>query len=89
MLEWILGGGLVAIVAFVLSSTRAQDGKISRLSEEGEAKVLRVYKRLDEVKEYQDKTFTRQDICALTHKQVTETLCRIEAKLDQMIENNK
>jgi len=85
VLEWILGGGLVAIVGLVLSSTRAQDGKINRLCEEGEAKVIRVYKRLDEVKDYQDKTFTRQDICALTHKQVTETLNRIESKLDQVI----
>ena len=72
--EWIVGGGIIGMIGLLLVNNRAQDAKIERN-----------YERLDETKEYQDKTFTRVDICVLTHKQITEKLDRIESKLDKVI----
>lgn len=73
-MEWIMSGGLIAIIALILANNRDIDHKIKR-----------TYGRLDEVKDYQDKTFTRQDICSLTHNQVNEKLDRIEGKLDKVL----
>lgn len=78
MEQWVLGGGLIALVALILVNNRSQDEKIRRN-----------YQRVDEVKSYQDTTFTRQDICNLTHKQVNEKLDRMDAKLDRLLDGKQ
>ncbi len=72
--EWIVGGGLLGILVLILAQNKESD-----------AKVRRVYQRLDETKDYQDKTFTRSDVCHLRHEQITEKLDKIDAKLDKII----
>ena len=87
MNEWILGGGIIALIGLILSMNKAQENKINRTVEEQDNKITVFFRRLDEVKDYQDKTFSRQDMCNLTHKQVTETLQRMEQKLDKILNN--
>lgn len=89
MIEWILGGGMLAVVGLMLSLVKAQDSKMEKVCGENELRITRAYQRVDEVKNYQDKTFTRQDMCNLTHKQVTETLHRIEEKVDKILSGAK
>jgi cell fate (sporulation/competence/biofilm development) regulator YmcA (YheA/YmcA/DUF963 family) len=89
MNEWVLSGGIVAIIGLILTIMKTQDVKMSKACEEQEQRITRVWQRIDEVKEYQDKTFTRQDMCNLTHKQVTETLQRMEQKLDKILNSHE
>ena len=77
-MEWIMSGGLIALVGLMLANNHRQDTKIERN-----------YKRLDEVKEYQDKTFTRSDICNVIHKQINETLVRLETKVDKLLNGQR
>jgi len=89
MSEWILGGGIIALIGLILTMNKNQENKIARVCEEQEHKINASYRRLDEIKTYQDKTFTRQDMCNLTHKQVTETLQRMEQKLDKILNGHE
>jgi 2-oxoglutarate dehydrogenase complex dehydrogenase (E1) component-like enzyme len=43
--------------------------------------------RLDEVKQYQDNTFTRKDICSILHKQISDDLTEIKTDLKVLIKN--
>jgi hypothetical protein len=76
MTEWVIGGGLVALVAFILNNNREQDKRITRS-----------YERLDETKDYQDATFTRKDVCMLLHKQITDDLTEIKVDIKTLIKN--
>lgn len=67
-LEFIIGGGLIILVSFIMANNRAQDKKIDR-----------AYERLDHTKNYQDSTFTRKDICAERHEQMRRDLVEIKA----------
>lgn len=70
MMDWIISGGLVAIVGFMLANNRAQDKKIDRN-----------FERLDETKDYQDKTFSKKEICAILHKQISDDLNEIKSDI--------
>ena len=78
MEQWLLGGGLLGLMSLMLLNNKEQDKKIGRS-----------FGRLDEVKEYQDKTFTRKDICTLTHERVDEKLDIINGKLDKLLNGGK
>ena len=77
-LEWIATGGMLAVAGFAIKTYV-----------DANAKVDRQYKRLDEVKEKTEETFTRKDICMILHKQIDEKLDRINNKLDKILDNGK
>ena len=77
-MEWIISGGLVAIVGLILANNSEIDKKITRS-----------YKRLDEVKDYQDNTFTRRDICIVLHKQITDDLFEIKSDIKTLLRSGK
>lgn len=82
-----LGGVLVAVVSFVIGNNRNESKARSR-----------IYERLDETKEEINKTFSRQDVCGIVHKQVdnrlekierqTECISKIKAGVDMLLKKN-
>ena len=73
--EWVVSGGLLGLVGLLLKNNADYDKKICR-----------VYKRLDDTKDYQESNFTRKDICAVVHKQIDDRLIRMDAKLDKILD---
>jgi len=75
---WVLGGGLIGIVGFIMTNNQVQDKKIERS-----------YERLDETKTYQDATFTRKDVCMILHNQITSSLDEIKGDIKVILKNCK
>lgn len=76
-MTWIIGGGLVGLIAFILNNNREQDKKIGRS-----------YERLDETKKYQDETFVRRDICMILHKQIAADLVEIKTDVKLLLSDS-
>ena len=68
--EWVVGGGVVAIL-----------GTVTKMYIDVNDKVSRAYKRLDEVKAKADDTYTRKDICEVVHKSVQDNLSRMDKSI--------
>jgi len=75
VIDLIIGTGTFAIVALVLKNNNDNSKKISK-----------VYERVDKVKENQDGTYVRKDMCALTHKQVSDDLAEIKTNINKLLE---
>ena len=71
--EVITGIGLLGIFGLVYKATRDNDAKVSRL-----------FGRLDEVKKDNDDKFTRKDMCELQHKQVNDNFTWVKTELIEM-----
>jgi hypothetical protein len=76
--EWIISGSFLAIVGLAIKTYRDNDEKITR-----------VYKRLDEVKQKQDDTFTRKDVCNLLHKQIDAKLTDIAVDIKVLLKSKE
>jgi hypothetical protein len=74
----ITGGGLLAIIGLILANNRENDKKITRS-----------YERLDEVKAYQEQTYTRKDVCAVRHEQLMNTLNEMRGDIKKILTNNR
>ena len=74
MAEWIAAGGVLGVI-----------GLIFGIYKNLEYKVNRTYQRLDVTKDYQDKTFTRKDICMIIHKQIDAKLPDIASDIKILI----
>ncbi len=72
--NYLFGGGILAILAFSLNSYL----KINKVKDEMDQKINRTYLRLDEVKDKNDLTYTKKDVCEIIHKRVDERLEKIE-----------
>lgn len=59
---------------------------IKHITEEEDGKRARIYERLDENKKFNETTFVRRETCHILHMQNSETLSRIEGKLEVLIE---
>ena len=78
MMEWILGGSVIASVMVLVGFTFHNNGK-------NDAKVARVYQRLDEVKKDNETRYTNKDVCQILHRTVDEKLDKIDRKLDKIL----
>lgn len=78
MFEWITGGGILAILGFIIAIKNELDKKVDR-----------TYQRLDKTKDYQDATFTRKDICGIIHKQIADDLFEIKSDLKRLLKDNE
>lgn len=85
VLEWIMGGGLLAVVAFA-AATYMNVGKIK---EETEQRHARFYSRLDEVKQMVESKYASKDVCKILHDQVSRDLSDIKADLKLLLRMNK
>jgi len=83
----IVGVG-VAILGTVGGFSYKIFGEIKNLKEEDETKRSRIYSRLDEVKSDIESKYTRKDMCQILHNQISETLARIESKVDKISNGN-
>ena len=68
--EWIASGGMLAVVVFVLQAARANDAKVNRL-----------FQRLDETKLSQEERYTRKDVCAILHTQLHSDIAELKADM--------
>lgn len=74
MEKWFTAGGMFVILGFMWTMQKTFDDKIKR-----------AYERLDATKDYQDKTFTRSDVCKIRHDQITEKLDKMDVKLNKLV----
>jgi len=78
MMEWVLGGSVIASVMVLIGFTFHNNGK-------NDSKVNRVYQRLDEYKNFTESKFTNKDVCQILHRNVDEKLDKIDKKLDKLL----
>ena len=76
--EYIVSGGVLGLIGLMFKNNYDNDKKVSR-----------VYRRLDEVKNYQEENFTRKDICSVLHKTIDNKLDKMDAKLDKLLNNER
>ena len=79
-MEWILGGGgilvFVSLIGFVFHNNVSNDRKVNR-----------VYRRLDEVKELNDKKYQQVNVCEILHKQLRDDLTEIKSDVKLILKN--
>ena len=66
----------MGLVAFVFHNNKSNDGKVDR-----------VYKRLDEVKQFNDSTFVRNEMCQMISKQLKDDVSEIKHDVKQLLRN--
>ena len=71
--EWIVSGGMVTLIGFVLKAYKDLNGKVERS-----------YQRLDEVKKSQEDTYTRKDICEVRHVQLYNDITGIKNDITEV-----
>ena len=76
-MNWLVSGGLLAILVFVLGNARLEANKRGR-----------IYERLDEVKEDNETKYVRRDLCDVVHKQVNDTLQEIKSDVKKLLTKN-
>ena len=81
--EWVVGGGVLGIVAFILGNANDQ----RKNAAEQDKKISRIYERLDETKASQESTYTRKDVCMVLHKQIADSLDEIKTDLKSLLRN--
>lgn len=75
--EWVMAGGIVTISVFSIATYRY----VGKMKDETDKRIDRNYSRFDEVKSNMDSSYTRKDVCAILHTQVTNSLTEIKAGL--------
>lgn len=80
---------VIAIGAFGVTIIGAVGGltwKISReinaLSQDEEQKRSRIYERIDEIKIKNEDTYTRKDVCSVTHQALSETIHNMDNRIE-------
>ena len=75
--EWIMSGGLLAIIGMVFQNNR-----------DNSAKVRRVYQRLDETKERSDNLYTNKDICEEKSRRLESDVSEIKVDVKELLRRN-
>jgi DnaJ-domain-containing protein 1 len=68
---------VITLVGFVFTNNSANDRKVSR-----------VYKRLDEVKDKNDRIFVRREICEVLNKQLRDDVAEIKTDVKKLLQKN-
>ena len=68
----------ISLVVFVFTNNYKNDNKVNR-----------VYERLDEIKEFNDKTFVRSEMCQVLHKQIKDDIQEIKSDVKQLLKLKK
>jgi len=74
LLEWLVAGGIIALVLFVIAGNKETDTKIKR-----------VYTRLDEVKDGVDKKHVSKEVCSIIHKQIGDDVREIKSDVKKLL----
>lgn len=72
--DWILSGGLLAIITLVFKANKDNDSKISRL-----------YQRLDETKQNQEDKYTRKEVCIVQHTQLHSDIAEMKSDIKLLL----
>ena len=78
MMEWIVGSGLLGLMGLILANNKNYDNKISR-----------TWSRLDEIKEKNDKDYTKKEVCNVIHEQITKDFTEIKLDLKEIKQDIK
>ncbi len=70
-----IGASLIGIVGFVLGNARSEAGKRSR-----------IYGRIDEVKEANNKTYVKKEVCDAVHKPLGEDLKEVKDDVKKLLQ---
>ena len=74
LIEWFIGGGLLAIVVFVLKSAYDQNSKIGR-----------IYGRFDEYKNHFESRYQNKDVCTILHSQIQGDITEIKSDVKLLL----
>ena len=77
-MEWIVGSGLLGLMGLILANNKNYDNKISR-----------TWSRLDEIKEKNDKDYTKKEVCNVIHEQITKDFTEIKLDLKEIKQDIK
>lgn len=83
--EWVMGGGLLAVVGFSLATYR----EIGKIRKDEESKRGRIYERLDEVKKNSDDKFTNKDVCKILHEHLGKDITDIKTDIKLLLIRKK
>jgi len=72
--DWVIGGGLIGLMALILKNNKDYDDKIGR-----------AYQRLDEIKKDNEGRFSRKDVCEILHKQIDTKLTEISTDIKLLL----
>ena len=78
MMDWIIGGGLIGLMALLLRNNKEHDDKVSR-----------VYERLDEVKKTNDEKYTNRQVCDVKHEQLLRDVTEIKLDVKLLLRNGQ
>lgn len=80
----------IGLASLVLANVGASVGiykyferRLDKFNLDQDAKVARVYERLDEVKKDSDVRYIRKDICVIQHTQNTDNVKGLEARIEK------
>ena len=59
------------------------DKRLEKLNADQDAKIARVYERLDEVKKDSDARYIRKDLCIMQHTQNTDNVKGLETRIEK------
>ena len=84
ILDWVLTGGLLIIVGCYIS-TYIYIGKVKDAEEK---KRLRIYERVDEIKEANKVEFVNKDLCKVLHEQLSRDISEIKTDIKLLLRKN-
>jgi len=84
IVAWVMAGGILTITGFSIA-TYCYVGKVK---DEVEKKIDRNYNRLDEVKEEINIGYTRKEVCAILHAQISQDLTEIKTDVKLLLRKN-
>ena len=70
-------GGVMSLIGFVFHNNNKNDKRVSN-----------VYRRLDEVKAFNDNTFVRTEMCAVLNKQMRDDITEIKQDIKTLLKHS-
>ena len=84
LIDWVVTGGMLGLVCFSIATFKYVVG----IKDYTEKKIGRNYDRMDEIKDELEDSYTRKDVCAILHTQVTQALIEIKSDLKLLLRKN-
>jgi len=90
---WAAAAGVMSVVGgLVWKAGRSLDEAISKIykrieqeAKEADEKRKRIYERMDEIRDNDDKKFVNKEVCKILNTQLSDDLCEIKADVKELL----